>query len=129
MTEIMIIGGGIGGLALGQALRRAKMRVTVFEKTHERTDWLQGYRIHINPTGAAALRECLDPEQWQQFLDTVSHDGGGFGFMTEKMRTLLEFPGDIFPDHYGVSRIALREVLLSSMQGTVSFGKAFPGTG
>jgi len=123
----MIIGGGIGGLALGQALRRAGMPVRVFERAHERTDWLQGYRIHINPTGAAALRACLDPEQWQQFLDTVSHDGGGFGFMTQKMRTLLEFPGDIFPDHYGVSRIALREVLLSSTAGIVSFGQAFTG--
>jgi salicylate hydroxylase len=127
MTEIMIIGGGIGGLALAQALRRAEVPVRVFEKTHERTDWLQGYRIHLNPVGAAALRECLDPAQWQQFLDTVWHGAGGFGFMTEKMRTLLEFPGDIFPDHYGVSRTALREVLLSSMEGTVMFGKAFSG--
>jgi len=127
MTEIMIIGGGIGGLALGQALRRAGMPVKVFERTHQRTDWLQGYRIHINPHGAAALRECLNPAQWQQFLDTVSHDGGGFGFMTEKMQTLLEFPGDGFTDHYGVSRIALREVLLTSMDGIVEFGKSFDG--
>src|SRR5262245_28365252 len=119
MTEVMIIGGGIGGLALAQALRRGGVPVKVYERTHERTDWLQGYRIHINPAGAAALRACLDPEQWQRLLDTVSHDSGGFGFMTEKMRTLLDFPGDIFPDHYGVSRIALREVLLSSMEGTV----------
>lgn len=127
MTEIMIIGGGIGGLALGQALRRARVPVRVFEKTVERTDWLQGYRIHINPAGAAALRECLDPEQWQHFLDTVSGDAGGFGFMTEKMRTLLEFPGEMFPDHHGVSRIALREVLLSRMEGIVSYGKTFSG--
>ena len=41
------------------------------------------------------------------------------------MRTLLEFPGELFPDHHGVSRIALREVLLSSMEGIVRFGKAF----
>ncbi|MET1083726.1 MAG: NAD(P)-binding protein, partial [Burkholderiales bacterium] len=57
--NVMIIGGGIGGLCLAQALHRAGIRVTVYERTEARTDWLQGYRIHINPHGSRALHDCL----------------------------------------------------------------------
>src|SRR5581483_358784 len=92
MTEVLIVGGGIGGLCLAHGLRRAGIPVTVFERTTERTEWLQGYRIHINPHGSSALHACLPPENWQQFVDTVSkEDGGGFAFVTEQGKTLLEF--------------------------------------
>jgi 2-polyprenyl-6-methoxyphenol hydroxylase-like FAD-dependent oxidoreductase len=127
MSEILIAGGGIGGLALAQGLRRAGVPVRVFERTRERTDWLQGYRIHINPHGANALRDCLGPEGFRSFLDTVSGGGGGIAFMTEKMSTLLAFPGDLFDGHYGVSRIELRRVLLDGLEGIVEFGKSFIG--
>jgi 2-polyprenyl-6-methoxyphenol hydroxylase-like FAD-dependent oxidoreductase len=128
MTKIHVlaIGGGIGGLCLAQGLRQAGVRVTVFERTRARTDWLQGYRIHINPNGSRALHDCLPPEAWQRFLDTVSAGGGGFGFVTEQMRDLLRFRADeILPDataadgHYGASRIGLREALLTGLDDEV----------
>jgi 2-polyprenyl-6-methoxyphenol hydroxylase-like FAD-dependent oxidoreductase len=128
MTKIhvLVIGGGIGGLCLAQGLRQAGVRVTVFERTRARTDWLQGYRIHINPNGSRALHDCLPPEAWQRFLDTVSASGGGFGFMTEQMRDLLRFTAaEILPDateaesHYGASRIGLREALLTGLDDEV----------
>src|SRR5689334_11368395 len=84
--HVLVIGGGVGGLALAQGLHRAGVRVTVFERTRARTDWLQGYRIHINPTGSRALHDCLPAPAWQRFLDTVSTAGGGFGFVTEHLR-------------------------------------------
>ena len=76
--DVMIIGGGIGGLCLAQGLQHAGMRVTVYERTNVRTDWLQGYRIHINPAGARAPRDCLPPGNWAAFTKAVS-PGGGFG--------------------------------------------------
>jgi len=131
----MIIGAGIGGLCLAQGLRRAGVAVTVYERTEARTDWLQGYRIHINPNGSRALHACLPPAAWQAFLDTVSVDdgGGGFGFITERLDDLLRLSADdITPAasgptdrHYGVSRIILREVLLSAMADTVRLGREF----
>jgi 2-polyprenyl-6-methoxyphenol hydroxylase-like FAD-dependent oxidoreductase len=128
----MIIGGGIGGLCLAQGLRQAGIAVTVFERIHDRTDWVQGYRIHINPHGSRALHDCLPPAAWQRFVDTVSVDAGGFGFTTERMRDLLRFRGDEITSvggpadrHYGVSRISLREVLLSGLDDVVRLGKAF----
>ena len=122
----MIIGGGIGGLALAQGLKRAGHPVAVYERTTERTDGLQGYRIHINPKGAEALRNCLEPAAWQRFLDTVSTEDGGFGFMTDSGRDLLRFGSDeIAAGHHGVSRINLREILLSGLDDELHFGKAF----
>ena len=69
----MIIGGGIGGLCLAQGLRRAGIDVTVYERTLTRTDWLQGYRIHINPHGSRALHDCLDPANCVAALE-LPHD-------------------------------------------------------
>ncbi|HEU4908173.1 MAG TPA: FAD-dependent monooxygenase, partial [Propionibacteriaceae bacterium] len=131
--QVMIIGGGIGGLCLAQGLRRAGIDVTVYERSLTRTDWLQGYRIHINPHGSRALHDCLEPANWQAFLDTVSRNGGGFGFITEQLRDLLRFRGDEVAApttdpadrHYGVSRISLRQVLLSGMDRVIRLGKTF----
>jgi len=130
--HVMIIGGGIGGLCLAQGLRRARIPVTVYERSEARTDWLQGYRIHINPQGSRALHDSLPPAAWQQFRDSVSVNGGGFGFATERLDDLLRFSGsEILPDagpadgHYGASRISLREVLLSDLDDVVRLGKTF----
>src|SRR5215218_4264702 len=131
--HVVIIGGGIGGLCLAQGLRRGGIEVTLFERTLTRTDWLQGYRIHINPHGSQALHDCVDPADWQAFLDTVSTSGGGFGFTTEHLRDLLRFRGDEIAAastdpadrHYGVSRISLRQMLLSGMDNVVRLGKTF----
>jgi 2-polyprenyl-6-methoxyphenol hydroxylase-like FAD-dependent oxidoreductase len=130
--DVMIIGGGIGGLCLAQGLRRAGIPVTVYERTQARTDWLQGYRIHINPHGSRALHDCLPPAVWQQFLASVSVNDGGFGFATEHLEDLLRFAGaEILPEagptdaHYGASRISLREVLLTDLDEVVRLGKTF----
>ncbi|MEU4335443.1 NAD(P)/FAD-dependent oxidoreductase [Micromonospora lupini] len=131
--NVMIIGAGIGGLCLAQGLRRAGVSVTVHERTKARTDWLQGYRIHINPNGSRALHACLPPPTWQAFLDTVSIDNGGFGFTTERLDDLLRFtaeeitPAGVPPEsrHHGVSRISLREVLLSGMDDVVRLDHEF----
>ena len=133
--SVAVIGGGIGGLALAHGLRRAGIEVEVYERTHERTDWLQGYRIHINPAGAGALHHCLPPAGWQSFLDTVSTDDGGFGFLTDQATELLGLadaeindPSAAPPDrHYGVSRIRLREVLLDGLADVVHLGREFTG--
>lgn len=130
--RVLIIGGGIGGLCLAQGLRRADIPVTVYERSATRTDWLQGYRIHINPNGSRALHRNLEPAAWQAFLDTVSAGGGRFAFVTEQLDTLIELGDDIVntdPDpanqHHGASRITLRQVLLSGLDDVVEFGKTF----
>lgn len=131
--SVLIVGGGIGGLCLAHGLRRAGIAVQVYERTTARTDWLQGYRIHLNPAGTKALPHCLHPRAWRTFLDTVSADAGGFGFMTEDGADLLRFRSHEInaPDtdpaarHYAASRISLREILLSELDDVVCPGKKF----
>jgi salicylate hydroxylase len=130
--RVLIIGGGIGGLCLAQGLRRAGIPVTVYERSATRTDWLQGYRIHINPNGSRALHRNLEPDAWQAFLDTVSAGDARFAFVTEQLETLVEIGADMIntdPDparrHYGVSRITLRQVLLSGLDDVVEFSRTF----
>ncbi len=118
----MVIGGGIGGLALAHGLRRAGIPVRVFERTHERADWLQGYRIHINPAGARALHDLLPPGGWSAFTREVS-PGGGFGFLTDRGADLLGLADDEINApaagpagrHYGIGRVQLRRVLLDGL--------------
>ncbi len=126
---MLVIGGGIGGLALAHGLRRAGVPVRVLERTRERTDWLQGYRIHINPAGARALHDLLPPSGWAAFLRAAS-PGGGFGFLTDRGTDLLGLaddeinaPGAGAPDrHYGIGRIQLREALLDGLGDVLETG-------
>ncbi|HEY7430427.1 MAG TPA: NAD(P)/FAD-dependent oxidoreductase [Streptosporangiaceae bacterium] len=131
--HILIIGGGIGGLCLAHGLRRAGLSVAVYERTGTRTDWLQGYRIHINPRGAGALHACLPPAQWDAFTATAGKPSAGFSFLTEQLRDLLFLPNELIAgpqtspagSHHSVSRITLRQVLLTGLDDVVHLGKEF----
>lgn len=51
--RVVIIGTGIGGLTLAQALHKEGISVAVYERDLTPTDRLQGIRIHIAPYGSA----------------------------------------------------------------------------
>ncbi len=55
--QVGIVGGGIGGLALAQGLKKAGTSVAVYERDRTPTDRLQGYRVHISPKGSEALHQ------------------------------------------------------------------------
>jgi 2-polyprenyl-6-methoxyphenol hydroxylase-like FAD-dependent oxidoreductase len=131
--RVAIIGGGTGGLCLAQALHRAGVRVAVYERSRTRTERLQGYRVHINPHGAAAMHECLPPDLWQSFIDTTGTSGGNFGFVTEQLDELLFLDEEMFTaedsdpaaSHHSVSRITLHQVLSAGLDGVLHYGKEF----
>jgi 2-polyprenyl-6-methoxyphenol hydroxylase-like FAD-dependent oxidoreductase len=131
MTEqlhVIVIGGGIGGLCLGQGLRRAGMSVAVYERDASPTDRLEGYRIHINPAGSRALKACLPPPVWESFVATAG-EPGGLGFLTERLSELVVINGEATADpaegSHAVDRITLRQLLLSGLDDAVHFGKTF----
>ncbi|MBB6556557.1 FAD-dependent oxidoreductase [Nonomuraea rubra] len=127
--EVAVIGAGVGGLCLAQGLHRAGVRVTVYERDLTPANRLQGYRLHINPLGAQALRECLSPELWQAFLATTGRGGLDFVFMTEQLKPLIKLEADRrdanWRDHHSVSRITLRQILLTGLGEVVRFGRTF----
>jgi 2-polyprenyl-6-methoxyphenol hydroxylase-like FAD-dependent oxidoreductase len=127
--HVAIIGGGIGGLCLAQGLNKAGVSVTVYERDRTRTDRLQGYRIHISPKGSRALYECLPANLFKTFLSTCGLWNDRFSFLTDQMQELLALETAGHPDqinsHKSVSRISLREVLLTGLESIVHFDKTF----
>lgn len=132
--QVLIIGGGIGGLALAQGLRRAGVDVAVHERDHGVGSRWEGYRIHINPAGARALHALLPADGWQEFLATAG-PGGDFGFLTEQLDELVVVEESImYPEatepaenHYAADRATLRRVLSSGLDDVVRHDSEFVG--
>jgi 2-polyprenyl-6-methoxyphenol hydroxylase-like FAD-dependent oxidoreductase len=130
--HVLVAGGGIGGLCLAQALRQAGISVAVYERDAAPDSRLDRYRLHINPAGSRSLHACLPQPAWQSFLATAGRSGGGFGFLTERLDTMVVVEDDLmYPpatdpaeQWYPVDRATLRDVLLTGLSGIVSFGKA-----
>lgn len=147
-THVLIVGGGIGGLALAQGLRKHNIPFTIFERDPAPISRAQGYRIRIAGGGAQALYDCLDEELWDLFekscaemkfgfvslngLDCSEMQAGGPPSATGSCNALDRFrkddeeprPSKIKPA-YTVDRTILRALLLLNQEGNIQFGKAF----
>ena len=132
--RVLIVGAGIGGLALGQALVAAgDVDVRLCERNPDAAAWLDGYRLNINPDGARALHRCLLTPMWEAFVATSPTPPGGISFRTERLRELFtvsreDMTGgstDPADGQYGVSRRVLRTLLLTGLHDRVRFGAEF----
>jgi len=75
VLQVVVVGGGIGGLCLAQGLRKAGIQVKVFERDRTVDARLDRYRLHINPAGTRAMRACLPDAMWDRFLaDSVAQE-------------------------------------------------------
>lgn len=92
-NRILIIGAGLGGLALAQGLIKAGFNVTVFERDESPISRPQGYRISIRSLGMNALTALLTPKQISCLsLAKVADVGDGFTCANEKMEPLFSVP-------------------------------------
>ena len=136
--HVVAIGGGIGGLCLAQGLKQAGISVAVYERDRTLTDRVQGYRVHISPTGSRALHACLPSPLFERFDRTCGKPSNAVRFLTEQMNVLIAFEREIMmaqqqdsvanpsiAKHRSVSRISLREVLLSDLDDALHLGKTF----
>ena len=132
--RVLIIGAGIGGLTLGHALAAADgVDVQICERSRVAADWLDGYRININPHGSRALHQCLPPALWEAFVATSTTPPGGITFRTERLRELFTITRDDMTGgssdpadgQYGVSRTVLRSLLLAGLEDHIRFGAEF----
>ena len=128
--HVLIIGAGLGGLALATSLVRQGIRCTLFERDATPRDRLQGYRIVLrnepnsNVYAMDALRDLL-PVHLQEKLFSTAGEGGNAATGTDEnlnTKNVFNLPGD----SVSVGRMALREVMLDDLEkGVVQFGKKF----
>ncbi|MFI6318845.1 FAD-dependent oxidoreductase [Nonomuraea sp. NPDC050556] len=127
MIDVIVAGGGIGGLCLAQGLRRSGVNVVVYERDGSPDARLQGYRLNIEPVGSAALHACLPAELWERLMVTGGDPGPGMGVLTEQLGELMIERGAeaADPAHgtHALDRTTLRDVLLTGLD--VRFGKEF----
>jgi 2-polyprenyl-6-methoxyphenol hydroxylase-like FAD-dependent oxidoreductase len=128
--QVLVIGGGIGGLCLAQGLIKAGVNVTVFERDRAASSRLQGFRIHIDPDGSSALHDCLPTQLWEVFAATCGDFSRGFTMLTEQLQELMKFrqypaPIEQVASHRSVSRITLRQILLAGLGDAVLFNRRF----
>jgi len=101
----------------------------VYEKGPKRADpqWLQGYQIHISPSGSRALQECLPPAVWDNLTANACVPNAGFQVLTEQMKKIAFVEPEITDgtSHVPIVRSTLREVLLEGLDDAVNFGKEF----
>jgi 2-polyprenyl-6-methoxyphenol hydroxylase-like FAD-dependent oxidoreductase len=130
--RIIVIGGGIGGLALAQGLRRAGVgEVAVYERDASAKGRMQGYRLRVSPDGERALREVL-PKPLQDLVAASSNyrREGALAAYDEKLEPLwapsFTDPRGDSPDKIdAVDRATLRRILLAGLEDAVHFGRRF----
>jgi 2-polyprenyl-6-methoxyphenol hydroxylase-like FAD-dependent oxidoreductase len=127
--RVLVIGAGTGGLALAQGLVEAGIDVQVFERDALRTDGLHGYRVGIDPDGSRALHALLPPALYDTFVATCARAPRWFNMLTEQLREVLtlEIPvhNDPVESEKSVSRMTLRQVLMTGLEDVITFGKVF----
>ncbi|MFI1991561.1 FAD-dependent oxidoreductase [Actinoplanes sp. NPDC020271] len=125
MTRVLISGAGIGGLALAQALRQGDVDAVVYEQDPTPRTRNQGYRIHIDANGNAALRACLPPEVLDRVRDTSGVNGDLVATFTQRLERVFaqEFPGIPASELSNVDRDTFRRGLLTGLDGRVVFGR------
>jgi FAD binding domain len=127
--RVLVIGAGTGGLALAHGLVRAGIDVQVFERDALRTDGLHGYRVGIDPDGSRALHALLPSNLYDAFVATCARAPRWFNMLTEQLREVLalEIPtqNDPVESEKSVSRMTLRQVLMTGLENVINLGKEF----
>lgn len=133
--RVLIVGGGLSGLALAQGLKRLSPPIPfrIFERDAAAAHRAQGYRIRIS---SAALQALLPPSLFAKFVATSIPVTGGGGGGALDARTGETDPTAVMPGPppgarppppgftvYNVDRTVLRNVLLQGLEDDVCFGK------
>ncbi|AXB45485.1 FAD-dependent oxidoreductase [Amycolatopsis albispora] len=126
--KVVVVGGGIGGLALGAGLRRRGCEVAVYDRDTDVTA-TGGYHITLDERAQTALRSLVEPEIMRRLLASGS--------------ALRLRERDVFRDHRGrvlghgpdlrdsasidVDRITLRTLLAEAVGDDLHLGRTVSG--
>lgn len=73
---VLIAGGGLASLLLGQSLRRSGIPFRIFERDASFVSRAQGYRLRLSAEGLDAIEAVLGREAFQRFWDRCGKTGG-----------------------------------------------------
>jgi len=134
--KVLIVGAGLGGLCLAQALRKADISVEVFERDASPWDRAQGYRLHLEADALNALREVLPPDLHRLFKATAMRTQPFTTILKTDLSVLKRIQsGDgqdpqYWPEfvsdekvHCNVDRATLREIALLGLEDCCHFNK------
>lgn len=129
--NVLIVGGGVGGLCLAQGLRKAGIGVTVFERDTTRHARGQGYRFRVDAEGDAALKECLAPNLYELYRATANCPSSPpMGAFDPQMNLIYRLPAGGTGgsgSHLAVNRMTLREVLMTDLEDILRFDHTLIG--
>ena len=128
-SQVLIIGGGLAGLALAQGLKKISVPFHIFEADPTADFRPQGYRLKINGEGAAALKQVLSDELWTYFEETCAESKPGetnFNAIDGTITKSRSGPGlRGGPMPYLADRTVLRDLLRTGLEENISYGKKF----
>lgn len=128
--RVVVVGGGIGGLALGAGLRRRGYEVAVFDRDND-VAATGGYHITLDERAQSALRELVAPQIMRRLLASASalrlRDRDAFW---DRRGRLLGHGPDL-AGHAGidVDRITLRRLLAEAVGGDLHLGRSVSQVG
>lgn len=124
--RVVVIGGGIGGLVLGRALRDAGAEVLIAERDRRPED-TGGYRLHLDATACEILGRRLPPAVYQALLASSAGPRSfrRFTMFDHQLTTLLRIPQPADGDRLLISRVALRTLLCHDLADVIAFGREF----
>lgn len=125
--RVVIVGAGLGGLALAHALVRAGDDVVVLERDADLG--AGGYRITLTGAATEVLREHLEPRLYQAIQARSAGRSAfrRFHFVDRRMRVLGVERLPVDEELLLVDRSTLRAQLGAGLEGRIRFGTAARG--
>ncbi|MEC3916408.1 FAD-dependent oxidoreductase [Nocardia sp. CDC160] len=127
--RVIVIGAGLGGLALAQGLHRDGIDVAVYERDASPTSRAQGYRLRMNPDGLAALEQLL-PQHLNRLVSATCSIQPPSAYFDDRLDPIPSTDpgrGDEGGRNVAVNRLTLRQILLGGLGEIVSFGRECTG--
>ncbi|KAI0163660.1 hypothetical protein BJ166DRAFT_298330 [Pestalotiopsis sp. NC0098] len=121
--HVIIVGAGLGGLALAQGLKKHGIDCSIYEADEDSNARSQGYRIKVFPDTVPDLQYLVAPEVFDEFVATsaetvmVETAVNAISGQPTARRALRG------PKPYTVDRGFMRKVLLRGLEDRIYWGK------
>lgn len=126
-VRTVVVGGGIGGLALAQGLIRRGTDVVVLEKDADLA-CTGGYKLHLGPVAMAALSQLLNPELFELLLaSAVDTHGFRLAVRDHRCRLLTRASDGVDGASLDVDRVTLRLILAENLGDRLVMGRQVTG--